>query len=46
MDEKIVKAAETAVAEAIKSDKRVEIVPLKNDIKINIVERKEVKIPS
>lgn len=46
MDGKIKKAAEAAVAIAVTRGQRVEIVPLKNDIKINIVERKEVKIPS
>lgn len=45
MESKIIKAAEEAVATAVKTGQRVEVVPLKNEIKVNIVERKEVKLP-
>lgn len=46
MDKKAIEAAETAVATAVKTGQRVEVVPLKNEIKVNIVERKEVKLPT
>lgn len=46
MDENSVRAAEIAVAVALKTEQRVEIVKLKDEIKVNIVKRKEVKIPT
>lgn len=46
MDEKVIKAAEVAIAIALQTEQRVEVVKLKNDIRVNIVKREEVKIPS
>ena len=50
MDSRTIKeakaAAELAVDTAARTGQRVEVVPLKKEIKVNLVKREEVKLPT